>query len=99
MGKCENGNALGKWKNTNIPVTETKLNYYDKYYHEYGKEARLCFLLQLPGCNVMFHTKEIQQPACDTEMLTSKPILSLGDVQLIKNIKIHCYHPHTNIYF
>lgn len=72
MGKCENGNALGKWKNTNIPVTETKLNYYDKYYHEYGKEARLCFLLQLPTHNFMFHKKKIQQHARDIEMLSSE---------------------------
>lgn len=72
MGKCENGNALGKWKNTNIPVTETKLNYYDKYYHEYGKEARLRFILQLPIRSFMFHKKEIQQHACDIEMLSSE---------------------------
>lgn len=71
MGKCENGNASGKWKNTNIPVTETKLNYCDKYYHEYGKEARLYFLLQLPNHSFVFHKKKIQSHASDTEMLIS----------------------------
>lgn len=59
MGKCEIGNALGKWNNINSPVTETKLNYYDKYYHEYGKEARLCFLLQVPSHNFTFLKKQI----------------------------------------
>lgn len=61
MGKCEIGNTctLGKWKNINISVTETKLNYYDKYYLVYGKEARLCFLLQVPSHNSTFHKKEI----------------------------------------
>lgn len=61
----------GNGETPTIPVTETKLNYYDKYYHEYGKEARLYFPLQLPSHSFVFHKKKIQPGACDTEMLNS----------------------------
>lgn len=76
MSKRKIGNSLGKWKNTNIPVTETTLSYYDKYYYEYGKEERLC--LGTWNVKLLFffffflHKKEIQQPAHEFEMLISE---------------------------
>lgn len=86
MGKCENGNAKEEWKNLNIPVPETKLNYYDKCYHEYGKENKNEFLSIAETQFSVLHTKEIQ---CTNDHNTKmwkapRPISYRRDIQTIQ---------------